>query len=81
MAFSPEIIIPNVRLGIEDLLAVIQGLDATSRTRVAKALVNAEMDARFSGLIEQMAARVPDDITDAEIDQEVQAVRASARRA
>jgi hypothetical protein len=79
---SPEITIPNVRLGLEELLGVIQSLDEPSRARVARALADAEMDARFKDLIEQLAARAPaEDITDAEIDDEVEAVRASARPA
>lgn len=48
---SPEITIPNVRLGLEEL-------------------------------IRQLAARPPvEDITDADIDREVQAVRSAARPA
>ena len=79
---SSEITIPNVRLGIEELLAVIRSLDEPSRTRVARALAEAEIDARFKDLIQQLAARVPtEDITDAEIDREVQAVRNAARPA
>jgi hypothetical protein len=79
---SPEITIPNVRLGLEELLAVIQDLDAPSRTRVAQALAEAEMDARFKDLIRQLAARAPaEDLTDADIDHEVQAVRDAARSA
>ena len=35
---SSEITIPNVRLGLEDLLAVIHSLDEPSRARVAHAL-------------------------------------------
>lgn len=83
MAQRPsEITIPNVRLGLDELLAVIQSLDQPSRARVARALVEAEMDARFRELIEQMAALAPaEDITDADIDREVQAVRKAARRA
>ena len=82
MAAHPEITIPNVRLDLEDLLAVIQTLDEPSRARVAKALAEVEMDARFRDLIEQLASRVPaDDITDTEIDREVQAVRDAARHA
>jgi hypothetical protein len=78
----PEIIIPNVRLGLEDLLAVIHSLDEPSRTRVAQALAEAEVDARFKELIQQLAARGPaEDITDADIDREVQAVRSAARPA
>jgi membrane-bound lytic murein transglycosylase B len=81
MAFrSAEITIPNVRLGLEELLAVIHNLDEPSRARVAQALAEAEMDARFKDLVRQMAARAPaDDISDAEIDREVQAVRDTAR--
>ncbi len=79
---SPEITIPNVRLGLDELLGVIQSLDEPSRARVAQALADAEMDARFKDLIQQLAAQVPaEDITDAEIDEEVEAVRASARSA
>jgi hypothetical protein len=77
---SPEITIPNVRLGLEDLLAVIQSLDEPSRARVARALAETELDARFKDLIEQLAARAPaEGITDADIDREVQAVRSTAR--
>jgi hypothetical protein len=56
---SPEITIPNVRLGLEDLLAVIQSLDAPSRARVAHALAETEMEARVKDLIAQLAARAP----------------------
>lgn len=79
---SSEITIPNVRLGLEELLAVIQSLDEPSRARVAQALAEAEMDARFKDLIRQLAARAPaETLTDAEIDREVQAVREIARSA
>lgn len=80
---SSEITIPNVRLGLEDLLAVIQSLDEPSRARVARVvLAEAEIEARFKDLIEQLAARAPaDDLTDADIDREVQAVRKAARPA
>ena len=78
---SPEITIRNVRFDLEELLAVIQSLDEPSRARVAQTLGEVEMDARFKGLIEQLAARVPSEhITDADIDREVQAVRNAARR-
>ena len=79
---SSEITIPNVRLGLEELLAVIQSLDEPSRTRVAQALAEAEMDARFKDLIRQLAARAPaEDLTDADLDREVQVVRDVARSA
>lgn len=73
---SSEVIIPNVRLGIDELLAVVRNLDEASRARVARALAETEMDARLENLIAQLAARTPaHDITDADIDREVQAVR------
>jgi len=79
---SSEITIPNVRLGLEDLLTVIQSLDEPSRARVAQALAEVEMDARFKDLIEQLAARASaEDLTDADIDREVQAVREAGRPA
>jgi len=79
---SSEITIPNVRLGLEDLLAVIHSLDEPSRARVAHALAETEMDARFKDLITQLAARAPaEDVTDGYIDREVQAVRNAARPA
>jgi hypothetical protein len=79
---SSEITIPNVRLDLDDLLAVIQHLDEPSRARVARALAEVEIETRFKNLIEQLAARAPaEDITDADIDLEVQAVRKAARPA
>lgn len=79
---SSEITIPNVRLGLEDLLGVIHSLDEPARARVARALAETEMDARFKDLITQLAARAPaEDVTDADIDREVQAVRNAARSA
>ena len=79
---SSEITIPNVRLALEELLAVIRTLDEQSRARVAQALAEAEMEARYKDLIRQLAARAPaEDITDADIDREVQAVRDAARSA
>jgi len=79
---SSEVIIPNVRLGLEELLAVIQSLDKPSRARVARTLAEVEMDARLKELIEQLAAQAPaEDVTDDDIDREVQAVRNAARPA
>jgi hypothetical protein len=77
---SPEITIRDMRLGLEEFLSVIQRLDQPTRARVAQTLVEVEMDARFKELIQQLAATVPSEaITDADIDREVQAVRAVRR--
>ena len=78
---SPEITISNVGLDLEELLAVVETLDEPSRARVARVLVKVEMDARLKELIEQLAARAPADVSDADIDCEVQAVRNAARPA
>ncbi len=79
---SSEITIPNVRLGLEELLAVIQTLDEPSRARVAQTLGQVEMDARLKDLIDKLAARAPaKDLTDIDIDREVKAVRNAARPA
>ena len=65
MAFrSSEITIPNVRLSLDELLAVIQNLDEASRARIAQALAEMEMDARVKAVVEELAARAPaEDIT------------------
>lgn len=69
-------------LDLEELLVVIHGLDEPSRARVAQALAETEMEARFGKLIAELAARAPaENISDAEIDREVQAVRKAARSA
>lgn len=72
---SSEITIPNVRLGLEDLL--IHSLDETVCARVAHALAETETDARFRfrDLITQLAARAQPKITDSDIDREVEVVR------
>jgi len=72
---------PSEIENLEELLDVIRSLDQPSRARIAQALSETEMDARFKELIEQLAARVPpEDITDADIDREVKAVRDATRR-
>ena len=77
---SSEINIPNVRLDLEELIAVIQSLDELSRARVAQALAEAELDVRLKELIEHLAARAPvEDITDLDFDREVRAVRDASR--
>jgi hypothetical protein len=79
---SPDITIRDVRVDLEELLTVIQNLDQPSWARIARTLVQVEMDSRFNDLIQQVAARVPpEDLTDADIDREVQAVRDATRRA
>ena len=64
---------------MDDLLAVISQLDEPARIRVAQVLVGTQMDARLANLIDQLAQKnPPDDISDIEIDAEVNAVRQAA---
>lgn len=46
---TAEIMIPNVRLDLDDLLALVRRLNAGARQRVAQALADTEMDSRLSG--------------------------------
>ena len=63
-------------LNLEQVLAVIRRLDAAARSRVAQALAESEMDARFEQLIRSLASKTPvDEVSDAEIQAEVNAVR------
>ena len=63
-------------LNLEQVLAVIRRLDAAARSRVAQALAESEMDARFERLILSLANKPSaDEISDAEIQAEVNAVR------
>jgi hypothetical protein len=77
---SSEITSSKAGIVLEDLLGLIRRLDEPSRARVAQALADVEMDARLRDLIDQLASRAPaDDITDADIDAEIRAVRDAAR--
>lgn len=77
---TAEVIVPNARLTLEDLLVAVRGLDEPSRARVARVVAEAEMDARFRALIEDLSRKAPaEDISDSEIDAEVRAVRAAHR--
>ena len=62
-------------LSLEQVLAVIRRLDAAARSRVAQVLAEKEMDARFEQLIRSLASKPPVDVSDAEIQAEVNAVR------
>ena len=67
-------------LSLEQLLAGIRGLDSAARSRVAQVLAETEVDARFEQLIHRLAKKVPvDDISDAEIQVEIDAVRRAPR--
>jgi hypothetical protein len=72
-----QITLPNVKLELDDLLALIRRLDGEARQRIAQVLVETEMDGRLSDLIRRLADKPASaEISDAEIDLEVKAVRA-----
>ena len=75
------ITIPNVELTLEQLITAIRQLEPEARTEVARALMETELDARMAEMLDSLAARLPaDDISDAEIAAQVQAVRDQKRQ-
>ncbi len=77
---SAEITIPDVRLNIDQLLAVIRHLDKPSRVQVAKVLAETDLDAELDDLIVRLAAVEEKNISDADIAKEIQAVRQKHRQ-
>jgi hypothetical protein len=76
MQTSSTITIPNVQLTLDELIGVVRQLDAESRTKVAQALIADDMDTKFAQLIQRLAEKEPVvDISDAEINAEINAVR------
>ena len=81
MSSIPTVTIPNVELTLDQLVAAIRQLEPEARSELAKALMETELDARMAELIRSLASRQPaDDITDADIVTEVNAVRAQRRQ-
>ena len=73
---SKDITISNLKISLDQLLAVIRQLDEPVRIQIAKALMETEMDDRLANLIDQLAKTKPiDDISDADIDSEIKTVR------
>jgi hypothetical protein len=71
-----EITIPEIKLSLDQLLAVVRGLDPVSKARVARVLAETEMDSRLDTLIHTLASRTSTEpLTDLEIQAEVNAVR------
>lgn len=70
------VLIPNVELSLEQLIAAIRQLEPDARSRVAQALLADDMDARFAALIARLANKQPvTAISDADIEAEIRAVR------
>ncbi len=74
----PLITIPNIQLSLEQLLEAIRQLDARSKVKVARALLDTPMDDPLARLIRRLADKSPaEDIPMAAIQTEVNFVRSS----
>ena len=68
--------IPDVQLSLDELIGVVRSLEPEDRSKIAHALLDEEMDERFTKLIERLAKKsFPTDITDEEINEEIRIVR------
>lgn len=77
---SKVITVPPMELSLDQFLGVIRQLDEATRTQVARVLAETKMDAELQTLIEQLAQVSPaDDISDADIQSEIEAVRRESR--
>ena len=73
--------IPEVEMTLDQLVTAVRQLEPAARSQIAKALVETELDARMAELIESLANRpAADDVTDAEIGDEIRAIREQRRR-
>ena len=80
MTSTRTISIPNVELTLDQLVSAIRQLEPDARSELAKALMETELDGRMAELIESLASRPPaDQISDADIVSEVNAVREERR--
>ena len=75
---SATVMIPNaqVELTIEQLIAAMRQLEPIQKKQVARALAEDELDTELTNLIAELYSKPPvTDISDANILNEVQAVR------
>ena len=81
MSSMKTITIPEVELSLDQLLTAIRQLEPAARSEIAKALMDVELDARMAELIKSLTSRpAADDVTDADIVAEVNAVREQRRQ-
>jgi hypothetical protein len=81
MASMTTVTIPKVELSLDQLVTAVRQLEPKTRLEIAKALVETELDVRMAELIHRLASRpAADDISDADIAAEVNAVREQRRR-
>ncbi|MEA5535642.1 hypothetical protein [Crocosphaera sp. XPORK-15E] len=68
----------TIPITLEQLITIVQQLEPNERTKLAKALIEVELQSDLKALIEELYHQDPiDDITDSDIMQEIQAVRQS----
>jgi hypothetical protein len=68
--------IHEVEITLDQLVTAVRQLEPEARSQIAKALIETELDARMAELIESLANRpAADDVTDAEIGDEIRTVR------
>ena len=74
---SATITIPtNISITLDELLFAIRQLDEPARRQVAQVLLETKLDVQLNNLLEELVHKSPvDDISDADIVAEVQAVR------
>jgi hypothetical protein len=72
---------PNLTVTLDQFIGAIHQLDESALLRVAEAVVERERDMRLLALIERLSKRIStDELTDAVIASEVQAVRKTQAR-
>ena len=80
MASVATVTIPKVELSVDQLVTAVHQLEPKARLEIAKTLVETELDGRMAELIHRLASRpAADDISDADIVAEVNAVRERRR--
>ncbi len=73
---AAEITVPHVKMSFDQLLTVIRQLDEAGRARIARVLLESKMDDELRLFVKELSeARPASDISDAEIQAEVRAVR------
>lgn len=73
---APTITIPNVNITLDQLLLAIRQLDEPAQRQVAQVLLETQLDVQLNNLLEELVQKSPeDDISDADIVAEVEAVR------
>lgn len=66
----------TIPITLEQLISVIQQLQPSERTKIAKALIEVELQSDLKALIKELYNQDPvDEVTDNDIMQEIQAVR------